>query len=132
MSEHVIPAPIPHTGSTVRLARWVLAHRRVVRWWWLSLPRAGICGASHVSKRLSLNFSLPGQPGYETANKLKHLYGNGDSDPAVLLVTLPPGHAVAHEHARIANAFDRARASDPPARIVDYGSTHDPGFVTDG
>jgi RND superfamily putative drug exporter len=94
----------------------------------LLLP-AGIYGASHLSKRLSVDFSLPGQSRYETANKLKHLYGNGDSDPSVLLVTLPADQAVARHQTEIASAFDRARAADPRARIVDYGATRDPGLI---
>jgi RND superfamily putative drug exporter len=122
----------PQPGSIVRLARWVLAHRRVVLLLWVLLLPAGVYGASHVSKRLSLDFSLPGQPGYETANKMKHLYGNGDSDPSVVLVTLPAAHAAARDQLLVGTAFNRARAADPRARIVDYGSTHDPGFITNG
>jgi putative drug exporter of the RND superfamily len=132
MSEQPIPAGVPQTGWIVGMARWVVAHRRVVLLLWVLLLPAGIYGASHVSKRLSFDFSLPGQPGYETANKLKHLYGNGDSDPAVVLVTLPAGNAVGRDQTQIARAFDHARAADPQARIVDYGSTHDRGFITDG
>ena len=72
MTDHAISA-VPQTGSIPRLARWVLANRRIVVLVWLLLLPAGIYGASHVSKRLSLDFSLPGQPGYEAANKLKHI-----------------------------------------------------------
>src|SRR5215831_5360343 len=95
MSEDALPAPAPQTGAIVRLARFVLAHRRLVIVLWLLLLPAGIYGASHVSNRLKVDFSLPGQPGYETAKKITHLYGNGgDTDPTVVLVTLPPGHTV--------------------------------------
>ena len=121
-----------HTGAIVVLARFVLAHRRLVALVWVLLLPAGIYGATHVSKKLSTDFSLPGQPGYETANKVKHLYGNGDNDPTVVLVTLPAGHAVARDQSQVARAFDRARAADPRARIVDYGATHDPGLITNG
>jgi RND superfamily putative drug exporter len=133
MSDSSISSPIPSRGATVRLARFVLAHRRIVLLLWVLLVPAGIYGASHVSKRLSIDFSLPGQPGYETAKKITHLYGNGgDTDPAVVLVTLPAGQTVGGDAGALAHAFDHARSSVPGARIVDWASTHDPRFVIDG
>ncbi len=127
------PTPLPHSGTVVRLTRFVLAHRRLVALVWLLLLPAGIYGASHVSKRLSLDFSLPGQPGYETAQKIVHLYGNGgDTDPSIVLVNLPAGQTAGGDTAQLSHAFTRARAAVPTARIVDYGSTHDPRFITDG
>ncbi len=125
--------PLPETGATVRLARLVLAHRRLILLLWVLLLPAGIYGASHVSKRLKLDFSLPGQPGYETAKKITHLYGNGgDTNPAVVLVSLPAGQVVTREQSGLKAAFDRARAAVPGARIVDYGATRDSRFITGG
>ena len=124
-------APIPD-GSITRLSRWVLAHRRLVGVVWLVVFIAGAAGAGSVSKRLSLNFSLPGQPGYETAKQIAHTYGNGGESPSsVLVVTVPQGKTVSSEQGQIAQAFNRARTVDPHARIVDYGVTHDQRFVTD-
>ena len=121
----------PRTGATVRLARFVLAHRRLVLLVWVLLIPAGIYGASHVSNRLSIDFSLPGQPGYETAKKITHVYGNGgDTTPAVVLVTLPAGQTVAADSPRLATAFGHARSAVPGARIVDYTATRDPSFIT--
>ena len=131
MSQDAAPAPVPQTGAIVRLARFVLAHRRLVVVLWLLLLPAGIYGASHVSNRLKVDFSLPGQPGYETAKKITHLYGNGgDVNPTVVLVTLPPGHAVGRERRQLAHAFDAARGAVPRDRIVDYAATGDPSFIT--
>jgi RND superfamily putative drug exporter len=121
----------PQTGAIVRLARLVLAHRRLVLLLWVLLLPAGVYGASHVSKRLSIDFSLPGQPGYETAKKITHLYGNGgDTDPAIVVVTLPAGQTVAGDRGQLTAAFDRARSEVHGARIVDYGATGDPSLVT--
>src|ERR1700739_3814101 len=64
-------------GAPGRLAHAVLAHRRLVVAMWAIVFLAGAIGAGQVSKRLSFDFSLPGQPGYETAQKMAHLYGNG-------------------------------------------------------
>jgi putative drug exporter of the RND superfamily len=118
-------------GALARLARWVLAHRRRVIVVWALLFLAGALGASHVSKRLTFDFSLPGQPGYETAKRIDRLYGNGaENPPAIVVVTLPPGHAVAAEQTQIARAFAHAQAAAPLTRIVDFGATHDRRFLT--
>jgi RND superfamily putative drug exporter len=138
MFDSSTPALAPRTGdtssyrgATARLARLVLAHWRLVLVFWAILLPAGIYGASHVSKRLSIDFSLPGQPAYETAKRIAHLYGNGgDTDPAVVLVTVPTGQTVAGDRSELASAFDHARAEVPGARLVDYGATDDPRFVT--
>jgi len=132
MSNSPSQLPAHPAGAIARLARFVLAHRRLVALLWLLLLPAGIYGASHISKRLSVDFSLPGQPGYEAAQRIVGLYGNGgDTDPAVLLVTLPVGNTVSSDAARLAAAFDRARAAVPGARIVDFAATGDPRFVID-
>ena len=51
-----------------RLARLVMHHRRIVSALWVVLFLAGMAAASNLSDRLSLDFSLPGQPG-DTAEK---------------------------------------------------------------
>ena len=118
-------AAIPD-GAIVRLARWVLAHRRLVIVLWAVAFLAGGVGASNVSKRLSFNFALPGQPGYETAKQIAHTYGNGGESPSsVVVVTVPAGHTVASEQKNIGQAFARARGQVPNVRIVDYSVTHD-------
>ncbi len=123
-------APIP-AGSIARLARWVLAHRRVVVAVWIVAFLAGGMGAGSVSKRLSFNFALPGQPGYETAKQISRSYGNGGESPSsIVVVTAPAGRTIASERQQVAAAFQKARDSVPRVRIVDYASTHDPHFLT--
>jgi putative drug exporter of the RND superfamily len=57
-----------------QLGRLVLRHRRRVVVGWLILLVAGALGAGQVSKRLTFDFSLPGQPGYETAQQTDAIY----------------------------------------------------------
>src|SRR3984893_4490932 len=103
--------PLPQ-GALAGLGRWVLAHRRLVIAMWAVLFIAGGYGASHVSKRLSFDFSLPGQPGYETAKKVSHLYGNGgDSPSSVIVVPVAAGETVRAERPQIAAAFAHARSA---------------------
>ena len=133
MTDSSITSPAADTGAIPQLARFVLAHRRLVMLLWVLLLPAGIYGAAHVSKRLSSGFSLPGQPGYETAQKIIHLYGNGgENDATVVLVTLPSGHTVARYGRQLGRAFDQARAAVPRNRIVDYSATGDRRFITAG
>jgi RND superfamily putative drug exporter len=124
------PTALP-SSTIARLAGWVLGHRRAVIVAWLVVFVAGAAGASAVSKRLTFDFSLPGQPGYETAKKIDRLYGNGGDGPtSVAVVTVPAGHTIAGDRARVVAAFAAARTAVPRARIVDYGATHDPMFVS--
>ncbi len=127
------PLPAGSSESWItRLARLVLAHRRLVMLVWFVIFLGGAIGAGNVSSRLKFDFSLPGQPGYVTAQQITRLYGNGgETPPSVVVVTVPAGQTVAAEEAPIAAAFARARASVPGTRIVDLGVAHDAStFVT--
>src|SRR4051794_32717718 len=114
-----------------RLADFVLSHRRLVIVLWLLLLVAGGAGAGQLSHRLKVDFSLPGQPGYETSKTILRDYGNGaQSPPSILTVTAPVGETAKSDATTIANSVDRLRIQAPQMRIVDYGSTHDPLFLT--
>ena len=114
-----------------RLTTLVLRHRRIVMVAWLVILVAGGMGAGRLTSRLSYDFSLPGQPGYETALKVLHIYGNGaDNPPSLLVVSVPSGQSVSGNASTIAAGFSAVRTAIPSARIVDYGDTRDPVFVT--
>jgi putative drug exporter of the RND superfamily len=82
-------------GALARLARFVLRHRKAVVAFWLALLVAGFVGAGRVSDRLTFDFALPGEPGYETAKQIERIYGNGGSQaPSILVVTVPRGDTV--------------------------------------
>ncbi len=121
----------PPESWATRLARLVLRHRRLVFALWAAIFVAGVAGSGAVSNRFSFDFSLPGQPGYETARQVAHTFGNGgDIAPAIAVVTVPAGQTVSGERAQIAAAFDQVRRGQPSLRVVDYGATGDPRFVT--
>ena len=116
-----------------RVARSVLHHRRVVMVAWLVVFLAGGFAAGQVSNRLKFTFSLPGQPGYETAHHITQLYGNGgETSPDIAVVTPPPGQSVAADQGAIDRAFQGVRSALPGVRIIDYGVTHDSSFTTSG
>ncbi|HUY06177.1 MAG TPA: MMPL family transporter [Acidimicrobiales bacterium] len=118
-----------HLGS---LARFVLRHRRSVMIFWLAIFIAGAGAAGRVSSRLTFDFSLPGQPGYETGVKVLHLYGNGGGNlPSILVVTVPKGQSVAEDTPKLARAFSSVTSVTSGNRIIDYLSTGDHRFITD-
>ncbi len=127
-----VPAPADRPRTVLgRLAALVLRHRRIVIVGWLVLLLTGGMAAGQVSKRLSFDFSLPGQPGYETASRIIHTYGNGgDQPPAILVVTVPAGESATANRHVISGAFDAVRRAEPSLRVVDYGVTGDDRFVT--
>jgi RND superfamily putative drug exporter len=113
------------------LARLVIRHRLVVVLGWLVLLVAGGAAAGPVTDRLSFDFSLPGQPGYEAEEQLIATFGASTADTLVPVLTVPEGSTVAERQADIAGVFDAVRAAVPQARIVDQASTGDDRFITD-
>src|SRR5215831_15255905 len=110
---------------------FALRHRRWIIGFWLLVLIAGGAAAGRVSQRLSSDFSLPGQPGYQTAQAILRLYGNGGSQPpSIVAVTVPAGETVRGHEGKIAAAFARLRQADSTLRIVDYGDTRNPAFIT--
>jgi RND superfamily putative drug exporter len=113
------------------LTSFVLRHRRLVAVGWLVVFVIAMAGAGKVSDRLSVDFSLPGQPGSNTAAEITRIYGNGGSlAPTILVATVPQSQTVAQSQAAIAGAFDAVRQQVPQLRVVDHASTHDARFIT--
>jgi RND superfamily putative drug exporter len=113
------------------LTRVVLRHRLLVVLGWLVLMVAGGIAAGPVTDRLTFDFSLPGQPGYEAEQELIATFGTSTADTLVPVITVPEGGTVADRGAEIAVVFDAVRAAVPQARVVDLASTGDQRFVTD-
>ncbi|MGH3686923.1 MAG: MMPL family transporter [Pseudonocardiaceae bacterium] len=115
-----------------RFAEVVLRHRGAVALLWLVLLVGGLVAAGRLSDRLSFDFSLPGQPGYETEQQLIASYGASSDDTFVPVLTVPEGQTVAGRRADIAAVFDTVRQQLPQLRVVDLTSTGNATFVFDG
>lgn len=116
-----------------RMSQFSVRHRRAVIIFWLISLLAGAMAAGSVSKRLKVDFSLPGQPGYETASRVIQTFGNGgDQAPSILVVTPPNHQSVGADRSQISRAFTDLQQSQPRLRVVDFANTGDARFITKG
>ncbi len=115
-----------------RFAELVLRHRAAVTLLWLVLLVSGLATAGQLSDRLSFDFSLPGQPGYQTELQLITTYGVSSADTLIPVLTVPEGQTVQDRRADVAAVFDTVRKQVPQLRVVDLGSTGNDTFAFDG
>ncbi|MGB9111721.1 MAG: MMPL family transporter, partial [Acidimicrobiales bacterium] len=104
-----------------RTTAFVLRHKRIVVLVWLVLFGVGGAVTEHTIKRLTADFSLPGQSGYITEKKIQAAYGNGTEQQA-LVVTFANT-----TYARADPAYRRLQADIPSVRVVSS-----PRWVTGG
>ena len=120
----------PSSAFLSWLARATLRHRKWVMAFWALAFIVGGFAASHVSTRLSLDFSLPGQPGYETAERIVATYHNGGDNVPSILVVSTPGE-VARQAGQLSAAFGHLSRQMPSVRLVSYFNTGNRAFLTD-
>jgi RND superfamily putative drug exporter len=112
-------------------AEFVLRHRKWVVGFWGLIVVFGIVAAGKTADRLTVDFSLPGQPGTEAANKIQDLFGNGgNTSPYVLTVTMPAGQKITGHEPEIAKTFTAVAATVPRVRVLDEANTGDRAFRT--
>jgi RND superfamily putative drug exporter len=100
---------------------------------WLLVIIAGAALSKTVNDRLTIDFSLPGQPGTDTANKIESLVGNGGfTSPYLVTVTMPEGQTITGNEAAVDRTFAGLADSVPTQqlRIVDEANTGDKAFRT--
>ncbi|HVT64603.1 MAG TPA: MMPL family transporter [Mycobacteriales bacterium] len=131
MSETATPATVAPTNWFGRLAAFVLHHRKSVMAGWFVIFLAGGAAAGKVQDRLSVDFSLPGQPGWETAKQLSHLYGpNGTTGiTSIAVMQAPEGTTAAGQSADIGKVGPAIDKLVPGTRVIDYANTHDARFI---
>jgi RND superfamily putative drug exporter len=120
-------------GGVVRgWAEFVLRHRKWVVGFWGLIIIVGVFASGQVSNRLTVDFSLPGQPGTEAAHKIKTLFGNGgDTNPYLVTVTMPAGQKLTGHESEVATAFAAIeKIPGQQLRVVDEANTGDKAFRT--
>ncbi len=114
-----------------RLAAFVLRHRALVAGFWLLAFLAGGATSSTTVNRLTVDFSLPGQPGFETAEQIRALYGSGGDDgSSVLAVTAPAGSSIAAHEADVAGVFVALREQFPQYRVLGVDNVENAASLT--
>src|SRR5437764_4968989 len=114
-----------------RIAEFVLRHRRLVALGWLVIVIAGVALVQKTNDRLVIDFSLPGQPGTQTANQIdQDFHAGGKTAPYVLTLTLPAGQTLTGHEADVKNAFAAVAQKVPDTRLVDEANTADRAFRT--
>jgi putative drug exporter of the RND superfamily len=119
---------------TGRVARWVLAHRRIVVSVWLVLAVAGMFAAGPASRALTQQYSAPGRGAFRANREIARIYGNGGSGSVLVVVlTLPAGTTVGSPgvHPPLAALDGRIEAALPGARVASFASTGNRAFVSD-
>jgi RND superfamily putative drug exporter len=103
-----------------RIGELVLHHRKLIIISWVVIFVFGGIASGTVSKRLKVDFSLPGEPGTTTAKQIEAQFGNGGfTQPLLLTVTVPEGQRDKDHVADVQHAFAAAPASGPGLRLVD-------------
>jgi RND superfamily putative drug exporter len=114
-----------------RLAEFVLHHRRWVMVFWALTFVVGVIAAPKATQRLTTDFSVPGQPGYETSKQILAEYGTGGFyAPFIPVVTVPEGTSAVDEMPAITKVFDEISAT-LGYRVTDYAQTKDAVFLTE-
>jgi RND superfamily putative drug exporter len=114
-----------------RWAEFVLRHRKAVAAFWGIVFVAGVLLANKTTNRLTVDFSLPGQPGTVTAHKITQAFGNGgDTSPYLVTVTMPAGETVTGHEAEVARSFGAIATGVPGLRVIDEANTGDKAFRT--
>ncbi|WP_250286419.1 MULTISPECIES: MMPL family transporter [unclassified Frankia] len=112
------------------LARWCLRHRRLVISIWIVTFLAGFATASTTAGRLTFDFSLPGQPGYETAKKVLATYHtDSQGAPFILSLSAQPGQRVSDQ--QVTDTFAAVKRDVSDVRVIGRAETGDDIFVTD-
>ena len=114
-----------------RWAEFVLRHRKWVMVFWLLILIAGAAAAGKTSDRLTVDFSLPGQPGTEATEKIvAAVHNGGNTTPMLVTVTMPAGQTITGHEDEVAKAFDAVQNGVSTVRVIDEANTGDRAFRT--
>jgi RND superfamily putative drug exporter len=114
-----------------RIADFVLRHRLAIIAFWAVAMVAGFAATGRTIDRLTTDFSVPGQPGFDTARMINTALGHPtDNGPSLPVITVPPGQTVDQRRADIKAVWDKVRAEHPGWRIADWASSGEERLVT--
>ncbi len=114
-----------------RWAEFILARRKWVVTFWVAVSFIGGSVSGMATDRLTFDYSLPGEPGSQTAKLINKEFGNGGyTAPYLISVAIPDGDVAKGRAEAVASTFAAVGQRVPGLRIVDEKSTGDPAFHT--
>lgn len=119
-------------------AEFILRHRILVVVVWVVIVLAGMLTVSKTTGRLTVDFSLPGQPGTDASQKINAaVHNGGDTTPMLATITMPAGKTITGNEDAVSKAFDAIDANvkaygvkAPNVRVIDEANTGDKAFRT--
>ncbi|WP_457205934.1 MMPL family transporter [Nocardioides sp. P5_C9_2] len=96
---------------------------------WLTTFVLGGVAAGQLSDRLTLDFSLPGQPGDDAENALIENYGVSTFDTYVVVVTVPDDQTVTGSIDAVNGVLEATAAAVPGVLVADFATTGDEAFI---
>jgi putative drug exporter of the RND superfamily len=116
------------------LARWVLAHKRVIVIFWVLLTLVGMASAGSATKALKQKFSVPGKEGWVTNQQIaRDFHGTGgNSAPLLAVVTLPAARSLSSPAVQsgLRGIESRLARTLPGVRLAGYESTASTAFLS--
>ncbi len=115
------------------ITRSVLAHKRIVAAVWILVTLVGFATVGNATSAFSKKFSVPGREGFQTNDKIVHIYHQGGRNaPLVPVVTLPPGESVSSPDVRagLSQVEAKLRQAIPGTRTASFASTGNRAFVS--
>ena len=114
-----------------RIADFALRHRRAIMLFWFFAFVAGGALAGPTVDRLTADFSVPGQPGFDTSKAINRgLDKETDNGPSLPVITVPEGQTVDQRRDDIKAVWDKVRADNPDWRVADWITTNNDNLVT--
>jgi RND superfamily putative drug exporter len=119
-----------HRDHYRTFTQWIIDHKKLIFGIWLVIFVLGGVSTASFEKRLSYNFALPGQPGYQTSQIINNIWGNGGANPpAIAVVTSTDGASLVPQFAILGREIAILHHEDPKVRIIGYPNTHNPNLV---
>jgi RND superfamily putative drug exporter len=116
------------------ISRFVLKHKTWVASFWMAIVVIAIFAMPWSLDNLSQSFDIPDTENSDMAMEAARVYGNDGSSPPLVLVSTLPKDA-AFDPATVRDEWlaieENVTAAEPLARVLSYGSTEDPAFVSD-
>jgi RND superfamily putative drug exporter len=108
------------------LARWCLRHRRIVISFWIAAFLVGAMTAGTTTDRMSTDFALPGQDGYDTAKRVLETYDiDTQRTPVILVLSGEDGTRV--DPAEASKIFSEVERNVPGVIIIEAADTRNIG-----